>query len=558
MYKALFTRLFFISFFISVGVIDSSAQQCIWAKSAGGDYTAYANAVATDASGNVYVGGWYNSDSMVFGTTSIINPFNSTQNIFIAKYDSLGNVLWAKTFGNGGPDGINALTVDAFGNIYATASIGSTTITIGTTTINNPTGNALALIKLTSTGAVTWVRSAEGDGGTTPDGIGSLATDLSGNIFITGSFIGSLVFGSVGIENFNTVGTEMYLVKYDPLGNVLWARQSHTGGYVGFDEPGGVVTDRSGNAYITGGFGSDTMYFGSLSITNPVPVTNSMIFLAKYDSAGNPVWAKSAGDSGISQGNSLAMDDSGNIYIAGSFESPQLTIGSTTLINADPVFATDDIFLAKYNSGGIPVWAVRAGGTDGDYPGQIVLDGTGNLYIAGQFLSLSLPFGTTTLTNPGIFLAKYSTAEGYPVMAKESLVTDANSWAASLAKDNFGHIYIAGSFDSPLKLDSIKLSDSTVPNYDIFLAKYGYLPSGIATVTAVSHDFNIYPNPTSNQIIISGTDNITSVVIFNVSGQKVYDQGHNATTVQINIANLPVGMYFVKVNGITAMRFVKE
>ena len=558
MRKAIFTRLFFISFIIFTGIIDSSAQQCIWAKSAGGDYTASPYAIATDASGNVYVGGSYNSDSMIFGTTSIINPFNSTQNMFIAKYDSLGNVQWAKTFGNGGPDGIDGLTVDAFGNLYATASIGSPVITIGTTTINNPTGNALALIKLTSSGAVTWVRSAEGVGGTSPDGIGNLATDLSGNIFIVGSFTGSLVFGSVGIENFNTVGAETYLVKYDPLGNVLWAKQSHTGGYVGFDEAGVVATDMSGNVYITGGFGSDTMYFDSLSITNPIPVTTSMIFLAKYDPSGNPVWAKSAGDSGVSQANSLAIDDSGSIYITGSFESPQLIIGSITLNNADAVLGTDDIFLAKYSAGGIPVWAARAGGTDGDYPAQIVLDGAGYLYITGQFLSSSLSFGTTTLSNSGIFLAKYTAAEGDPVMAKESLVADANSWAAPLAKDNFGHIYVAGAFDSPIKLDSIALSDSAAPNYDIFLAKYGYLPSGIATVNMVGHDFNIYPNPTNNRIIISGTDNITNVTIFNVSGQTVYDQGHNATMVQINIAYLPAGMYFVKVNGTTAMRFEKE
>ena len=127
----------------------------------------------------------------------------------------------------------------------------------------------------------------------------------------------------------------------------LWAKSA-----VGtiWDEGNSVSTDASGNVYVTGYFQSATITFGSITMTN----SNSgweEIFIVKYDSSGNALWAKSAGGSGNDYGQFVSIDANGNVFITGYFDSPQITFGSTILTNSTPTstpFGYDnDIFIAR-------------------------------------------------------------------------------------------------------------------------------------------------------------------------------------------------------------------
>lgn len=167
-------------------------------------------------------------------------------------------------------------------------------------------------------------------------------------------------------------------------------------GSVSAEEGTGIATDSIGNTYITGFFiratpGPDTTLFGSTPIMS---VGASDIYIAKYDSTGNLIWATSAGGTLDDKSKGIAVDPSGNVYLTGYFNSPTITFDtislSTTLGN--------DLFIAKYNSSGHIMWAKNAGGSSGDYSNNIDVDANGNSFITGYFNSATIQFGGTTLS----------------------------------------------------------------------------------------------------------------------------------------------------------------
>jgi len=310
----------------------------LWAKSADGTGDDGASSVAVDASGNIYVVGYF-GDTLTFGSTTLTNAGH--YDIFLVKYDTSGNMLWAKSAGGTGDDNAYSVTVDASGNSYVAGSFLSPTLTFGSTTLTNASSDGdIFLAKYDASGNVLWAKSA---GGTDGDVASSVAVDASGNTYVAGWFYSpTLTFGSTTLTNTNVWEDDIFLAKYDANGNVLWAKSA---GGTDDDVASSVAVDASGNTYVAGWFYSPTITFGSSTLTN-TNVWEDDIFLAKYDANGNVLWAKSAGGTDDDGASSVAVDASGNTYVAGWFLSPTITFGSTTLTYA----GSGDIFLAKLSS----------------------------------------------------------------------------------------------------------------------------------------------------------------------------------------------------------------
>src|SRR4029077_5855625 len=120
----------------------------------------------------------------------------------------------------------------------------------------------------------------------------SVATDISGNIYITGNFNDTITFGAFQLISLH--GYSAFIVKYSPSGIVLWAKQSHIASIVNYEMCNSITTDKDGNAYISGGF-SDSIWFDSFTLTTqPFRPFISSVFLVKYDSNGNVLWATQA------------------------------------------------------------------------------------------------------------------------------------------------------------------------------------------------------------------------------------------------------------------------
>ena len=363
----------------------------LWAKSVGGAYDERGQSVCTDASGNVFITGHFYSPTITVGTITLTNTnqtSDSTSDIFIVKYDASGNVLWAKSEGSGSNESGQSVCTDASGNVFITGSFYSDNLYIGTTWLFKSEWdryNDIFIVKYDTSGNVLWAKSAGGvgydggyavctdstgnlfvtginsfadifivkydtsgnvlwaksEGGTGYDLGTGVCTDASGNVIITGSFASpTITFGTTMLTNTINNTYDFFIVKYDTSGNVLWAKSE---GGTGHDLSDGVCTDASGNVIITGYFYSPTIFFGFRTTTLINANEFSDIFIVKYDTSGNVLWAKSAGGTGYDFCRGVSTDVSGNVFITGYFGSPNINFGTTTLTNAGGM----DIFIAK-------------------------------------------------------------------------------------------------------------------------------------------------------------------------------------------------------------------
>lgn len=540
-----------ILFMLLCGIVNAQIPDWTWAKSAGGTSSEDIFSIATDPSGNIYATGQFSSPTLVFGTTTLTNYGSS--DIFLVKYDANGNVLWAKSAGGTTIDAAFSVTVDASGNAYMTGYFQSPTISFGTTSLTNATSNGnvqdIFIAKYNSLGTLLW---AKRDGGTDEDGANSIKADISGNIFVAGYFCSSsVVFGTTTLTNAGTGGTsDIFLAKYDPSGNVVWAISA---GGTNYEGAACVTTNASGEIYITGGFSSYNLVFGSTTLTN---MGYSSLFLTKYDASGNVLWAKSAGNSSYDGSGSVTVDLSGNVYITGYFQSPTIVFGTTTLTNADSYENTHDMFIAKYSCTGSVLWAKRAGSTWYDKGTSVTTDASGNVYALGWFEGPSILFGTTTLTNTtsgggyrDIYITKYDSS-GYVAWAKKAGGT-LNDYANSVTFDASGNIYLAGSFSSPtMVFGSITLTNPSSIQKDIFIVNINTItsvydnPSGVQSMT-------IFPNPFSQYSTIKFDKEIENVElnIYNLCGQKVKSVIINsAKEIKLYRDDLKEGIYFIKIS----------
>ncbi|MDY0151476.1 MAG: SBBP repeat-containing protein [Candidatus Cloacimonas sp.] len=298
---------------------------------------------------------------------------------------------------------------------------------------------------------------AQKAGGTSDDQGKAIATDSTGNSYVTGYFSGTASFGSISLNS--SGGSDIFVAKQDSNGNWLWAKNAG-GSY--YDNGYGIAVDDAGNVYLTGNF-KGTSSFGSTSLTCSLIYSN--IFVAKLDSNGNWLWAKQAGGPNDDYGNGIAVDSSGNVYLDRKSVVTS-SFGSTSLT----VIGSSDVFVAKLDGNGNWLWAKNAGGSYSDRGNGIAVDSSGNVYLTGYFYE-SASFGSTSLSGSGyydIIVAKLD-SNGNWLWAKKAggLYDDRGS---GIAVDGAGNVYMTGYFSGTASFGSTSLAGSGSYS-DIFVAK---------------------------------------------------------------------------------------
>ncbi len=180
------------------------------------------------------------------------------------------------------------------------------------------------------------------------------------------------------------------------------------------------------------------------------------------------LWAAQAGSSVNDNGNGIALDSNGNIYVTGSFRETA-TFGSITLVNA----GNADIFIAKLDNEGNWLWAKQAGGSMVDNGWGIVIDNAGNCYVTGQFKQTAT-FGSTTLVSNNIdaFIAKLD-PDGNWLWVKQAggSTNDTGATGIDLVIDGSNHLLIVGEFWGSVTFGSTTLVSTTSMHADVFVAK---------------------------------------------------------------------------------------
>ncbi|RYZ42073.1 MAG: hypothetical protein EOP49_28535, partial [Sphingobacteriales bacterium] len=369
----------------------STSGGLVWAKRFGG---ATANQVSgqgisADAAGNSYVTGYFSGfGSVVFGPASLVATGGINSDVFVAKLNSAGNVIWATRAGGTGKDAARSIVTDASGNSMIAGSFRGT-ITFGSATLTSAGSSTddVFIARYNTSGGLLWAEKALS--GSNTKKVTGVATDALGNYYLTGSYKGTALFGNISFSTLS--GESMYVAKFSGSGNVVWVRQ--TGGGTSVLASGNsIAADAQGNTFVTGSFTGTSTFSSTISLSSS---GLSDVFVTKYSTAGNVQWAVKAGNAGADAGTAIAADANGNFQIGGTFQS-SISFGSTSLTSAA---GSSDVFIARL-------------GTNSTTANSIV---TGNIspVVLSPGSTVSVPFAVSgTFISGNTFTAQLSDASG--------------------------------------------------------------------------------------------------------------------------------------------------
>lgn len=397
---------------------DASGK-AIWERKTAGS-SAVGSTLCTDTRGDIYVGGFFISPTIVFGTDTFRNETRYGRgfgNLFLVKYNSSGQVQWARNSASGYTIRIQAMVNDQHGNICIAGNYYGPIIVFGHDTLTNsgkykpgrPYSPDIFVVEYDSSGNLLWARNAGGAGGEYVTGITS---DNQGDIYVCGDFTSQYCsFGNLKLHTNGTVN-ENFLVKYNAAGNPVWAKNGSGGSN---SSNCLVASDPSAFLYFTGVSDSEFV-FGNDSLKN---LTSGNQYLLKLDSSGKVVWARNLGLSQLEEVyvGEIATDASGESYLTGSFYGNTVIIGNDTIVNHDQHSFGDDIFIMKCDSQGNFLWAKGVGGNSYDDPSGLAIDSKNNVYLSGNFSSSKIAFGEDSVLYTGfgedIFVAKLNADPGF-------------------------------------------------------------------------------------------------------------------------------------------------
>jgi len=447
--------------------------------------------IATDPAGNVFVAGVNVIQSPTFFGTVTIPPDPDGLQTLLAKYDVSGNLLWTCSSVNGNSEPI-AMSSDADGNLVLLGWFDSPTLQIGSVKITNTLfpGTQYFLLKLDPSGNILW---AKNDGSICngnydintftkylgQSAYGAVCTDKIGNIYVVASYMLPInTVGTTKLANKDVTGnsSDIFMVKYDPAGNILWAK-SYGGDSA--DYACAMTITPAGDLYIAGVFKSTSINSGSTTITNTS--NEEEAFIARFDKNGTAVWADHAGN-GLSFASGLAPDESGNVYMAGTFTNSGISFSGTSIAN--PYINNYIPYLVKFNQSNQVEWYKTIGAPTGWTKGfGVAVGACDHVWLLGATFSVSVNIdGNTIVNNPlnstdgAIFIAGYTT-NGH--LITYTSLPGAGDDQSSIVCDSKGNVYLGGDYVADLYYGKFFVNQDTLPvskymaSYEnLFVAKF--------------------------------------------------------------------------------------
>jgi hypothetical protein len=469
-------------------VVAEGPPEFLWASQTGETKGMESCSLATDGEGNTYVTGIIGFKQ--YQSLGTHGWHRSGGEVFLAKFSPAGKKLWLQTAGGNGTDNGLAVASDQENNVYVTGYFSDTiqfqSVKLKAFQDAKTKGLSPAdifLAKYNSDGKLLWVRQAGGAQLDQPYGV---ATDKKGNAYITGYFQGQATFGDLQLQSRSKPDGyhdpdpdygDMFLAKYNADGKVQWVHQA---GKSGKNSGYGIAADPMGNTYVTGNFQArgrtNAISFDDLEVTS----TNLSSFIAKYDSNGKILWAKPTAGSNYFRHNQIAVDATGDAFIAGDFK---FTEEFASLAGISKSGRNSDIFVAKYSADGKVLWCKQAGGQAVECHG-LAVDPNGNCFVTGV-LDEEATFDRIQIHakphDPQIsgyepFLFHY----GPDGEANSGRTIDRNVNIRAVTTDKNGLVYLTGTFDLPIILDRVNLKPPSnflkeqiliEPTTDVFVGK---------------------------------------------------------------------------------------
>jgi len=402
------------SFDAFVTKINAAGTAIVYSTFLGGNGNDVGFGIAVDGSGNAYVTGETGSTTFPGTAGSPIQPAKAgaagSLDAFVTKINAAGTAIVFSTFlGGAGTDLGDGIAVDTGGNAYVTGTTKSATLPGAAGSPIQPAnaGGSFDAFVTKINAAGTAIVFSTFLGGSGDDEGSGIAVDGIGNAYVTGLTNSTTFPGVTGssIQPANAGGTyDAFVTKINTAGTAI-LYSTFLGGS-GDDDGFAIAVDISGNAYVTGVNGSTTLAGGG---------NNFDAFVTKINATGTAiVYSNLLGGTGFDEGNSIAVDASGNAYVAGLTSSttfPGVTGSSIQPANAG---GTYDAFVTEINAAGTIVYSTFLGGSGTDDGYSIAVDTSGNAYVAGD---------TNSTTFPGVSGISIQPAKSGSFLAFDGFVT---------------------------------------------------------------------------------------------------------------------------------------
>lgn len=390
--------------------------------------------------------------------------------IWFAKIDTTTNsqVFEKKIPTSFGAADVLAMTVDAAGDLYVAGTFQGT-IDLGGGPFSAGAQEDIFVARFDKD--LMYIRSEQiGDGSM---GLGKqvaydIAVDAAGDVIVAGGFTGTVDFGNGPLT---AGGADAFVARYSADWQLKWLKRA---GDPATQVVFGIGLDPSGNVFV-GGLNAGVIDFGG-GPTQPAGGVDG--FLGKLSGAdGSQLWLKGFGDGAVGGGSdqvvvNVASDPKGAAVVIGSFKK-SAKVGGVDLTNAEPMGATPDVFVAKFDGAGGLAWAQAFGATGTQDASDVTTDGAGNVLMAGQFGS-SFSVGDDMLTAAGagdatgdVFVAKL-TGSGEPLWAA-GYGNQFNEYSGAIAADSKGNALVTGAFEDILYINVGSGKIQSVGIYDAFL-----------------------------------------------------------------------------------------
>lgn len=491
----------------------------LWVYKIGNGTTVQAFTIDSDAAGNLYCSGYF------FGTNDF-DPGAGVANLtsfggadtYILKINSDGTFGWVKQIGGAEAVLITSIVLDASENITLTGGFSGTIDfdpTAGVSNLTALTYSDMFIAKLDPTGNLMWAKQV---GSTAPntgyEGYTQHTVDDNGNILVTGYFNSTLDFDP-GPNNFDMTsigGYDLFVLKLDPAGDFVWAKQ--VGGDIGSASAigDGIDTDASNNIYVVGTFASSVDFDPNQGVDELYGHSGDA-FVLKLTDNGDYLWARQIDGDYKIWGYDIVVSPDGTSYSTGGFiGTPDFDHSANTFtLNAGSTLS-QDAYILKLDANGNFVWAGDMGTVQEDFGTAIDMDENGNIFTVG----------------------KYSDA--------------GNSYPELDFDPGPGEATILSNVTTPQGLFILKLSQSNSP-------------VGVDN-SREERTFTVFPNPSSGNIrVMTDAASAITLNIFDMTGKLVYSEAVSSTFSDITLPQQQ-GIYLLQVlmedGSIVSQRVVKN
>lgn len=332
------------------------------------------------------------------------------------KYDALGDTIWIVGDNYATAGAPLAMTVDADRNIFVAGYHYTGWVS---------TGNQYVLVKYNAAGVKQWTAAYDGRGGPTDDFARAVAVDDAGFIYVTGQSNGPYREGIATIK-FNPNGSRSS--TWPDVGFGIGVRRYDVAGQSGTQNGVGLAVDGTGNVFVAG-------------VSAPYTSVANDYVTIKYDAAGNEIWTRRYDGPAANEDSpvAIAIDDSSNVYVAGTSYGPNQTGASR-----------GDYATVKYDTDGNLKWVARYNGPANyeDRCTGMVMDSAANIYVTGSAMRASPDFATIKYTRNGH--EEWTACYDAPTHNADE--------AKVIAVDPLGCVYVAGSIST----DGASLDCATV------------------------------------------------------------------------------------------------